>query len=105
MWIPFNAASAWTRLGVQWLEMMAASGQVIAHRTRRTPTASQWMRMGTEKMEAGIAAGNAMARHVAAFPVMDPLAASAAWARILTSGMRPYHSRARRNARSLRRRV
>jgi len=89
---------------MHWLEMMAASGQVIAHRTSRRNTPWQWASMGTEKWIAGVASSSAMARHWTALPVHDPLALQAAWARLLLGGMAPYRKRAVRNAKALRRR-
>jgi hypothetical protein len=95
---------AWTHLGLQWMEMLAASSQVIARRTRREPTPLQLMRMSSEKAEAAFASGNAMARAMVGFPLADPMAMWGAWARVLSSGMTPYRSRAVRNARRRRRR-
>lgn len=99
-----SPAHAWATLGLQWVEMMAASGQVIAHRTRRNPTAAQWYRMGSEKAQAALASGSAMARQMATLPPFhDPMAMWSAWASILSSGMAPYHTRAVSNARRRRR--
>ena len=101
--LPVAASLEWTRLGLQWMEMMAASSRVIERRTRRAPTPTQWMRMGNEKVEAALASGSAMSRHMADFPVTDAMAMWHAWARMLASGMAPYHARATRNARTRRR--
>ena len=100
--LPVAATLEWTKLGLQWMEMMAASSRVIERRTRRAPTAAQWMRMGNEKVEAAIASSSAMGRHMAGFPMNDALSIWHAWARMLASGMAPYHARATRNARSRR---
>lgn len=100
---PLAASLAWTSLGLQWMEMMAASSQVIARRTSRKPTASQWMHMGSEKGRAALASGGAMAGKMATLPLHDPMAMWAAWARVLSSGVAPYRSRAVRNARRRRR--
>lgn len=94
-----TAALAWTSLGLRWMEMMAASSHVIARRTRRDPTPAQWLRMGSEKAQAAFASGDAMARAMVGFPLHDPVAIWGAWARVMSSGMRPYHARAMRNAR------
>ena len=102
--LPVTAALAWSTLGLKWMEMMAASGQVIASRTRRAPTASQWIGMTSEKIEAAIASSSAMSRAMSGFPTHDPMAIWNAWARVLSSGVAPYHTRAIRNARSRRRR-
>jgi hypothetical protein len=102
---PLEATLAWNRLGLRWLEMMAASAQVIAHRTRRANTPAQLYTMGSEKVEALVASSNAMARHVLASSApANAAAAWEAWARLLASGMTPFHARATRNARSRRRR-
>lgn len=98
-----DAALAWSSLGLQWLEMMAASGQVIARRTRREITAAQWITLGSEKMLAAVESAHAMGRAMIAPAPVDAAQAWDAWARILASGMRPYHARATRNARRRRR--
>jgi hypothetical protein len=94
-----DAALAWSSLGLRWMEMMSASSQVIARRTRRKPSAAQWMHMGSEKAQAAFASNNAMARAMVGFPLQDPVAVWAAWARVLSKGMTPYRTRAVRNAR------
>ena len=96
---PFDAALAWSTLGLKWMEMLAASGQVIAHRTHRRNTPAQLYTMGSEKVEAMIESSNAMARYLMSARPATALAAWDAWARLLTSGMAPYHARATRNAR------
>jgi hypothetical protein len=103
--LPVDAALSWSTLGLRWMEMMAASGQVIAHRTSRHNTPVQWMSMGTEKMLAGLASSSAMAREMVEFPIHDAMAIPDAWARLLLSGMAPYRAKALRNARSHRRRL
>jgi hypothetical protein len=97
--LPVHAALAWSSLGLQWMEMMAASGHVIARRTRSNPTPAQWFHMGSEKVEAAVASGNAMTRALMGFPMHDPMAMWGAWARVLASGVAPYRARAVRNAR------
>lgn len=47
---PYDAALAWSALGLKWLEMMTASGLVIARRTTRRNTPGQLFTMGSEKM-------------------------------------------------------
>jgi len=84
--------------------MMAASGHVIARRTRRQPTPVQLMTMGSEKVAAAIESSSAMARGMIGFPAHDAMAMWNAWARVLASGVAPYHARATRNARGGRRR-
>jgi hypothetical protein len=101
---PFDAALAWNRLGLRWLEMMAASAEVIAHRSRRANTPAQLYTMGSEKVEALVASSNAIARHMLASSAPASAAAAwEAWARLLASGMTPFHARATRNARRRRR--
>ena len=89
---------------MQWIQMMAASGQAIAHRSGRSNTPTQLLEMGSEKIAAAMEASQAMARHAFAYPPASLLALWAAWARLLTSGMTPYRVRAVRNARTARRR-
>ena len=96
---PLDAALAWNTLGLKWMEMMAASGQVIAHRTSRRNTPAQLYTMGSEKVEAMLAASNAVSRQMLIAPPTSTLAAWEAWARLLTSGMAPFHARATLNAR------
>jgi hypothetical protein len=86
------------------MEMMTASGAVIARRSRRKPSAVQWMRMGGEKAEAALASGNAMAREMTTFPYYDPMAMWGAWARVLGVGIAPIRARAVKNSRVRRRR-
>jgi hypothetical protein len=101
---PLDTALAWNTLGFKWLEMMSASGPVIARRTRRQPTPARLFRLVSEKMEAALESSNAMAKEMSGFPTHDPLAMWNAWARVLASGLAPYHSRVTRNARPRRRR-
>ena len=101
---PLEVALAWNTLGFKWLEMMTASSQVIARRTRRQATPARLYRMGAEKMEAAIESSNAMAKEMIALEAHDLMALSNAWARVLASGLAPYHSRVTRNARVRRRR-
>ena len=65
---PSNAALAWSTLGLRWMEMMAASGQVIAYRTQRRNTPAQLFTMGSEKVEAMVESYNAVARHALTWP-------------------------------------
>ena len=69
----FAPLMLWTDLGAKTLEMMMASTQVIAHRTRRialsgaTPNARdrrEFARMGEEKVEAGAKSAKAIAAHM-----------------------------------------
>ena len=94
-----RAALAWSTLGLQWIEMMAASTQAIAHRASRSNTPAQLFEMGSEKVAAALEATNAMARHALVVPPASLPAMWSAWARLLASGMTPYRVRAVRNAR------
>ena len=89
---------------MKWMEMLAASGQVVARRTSRANTPAQLFGMGSEKVEAAIESSNAMTRQMIGFPSGNAFAIWDAWARVLTSGVAPYHARAVRNARAGRRR-
>ena len=102
---PLAAATlAWSNLGLQWMEMMAASGQAFAHRAGRGNTPAKVLEMGSEKVLASIESSSAMARRLLSFPTSNAIAMSTAWMRLLGSGMAPYRVRAVRNARAARRR-
>ena len=98
-----NALTTWSTLGLRWAEMMAASGAVVAHRTARQNTPGQVLDMATEKGAAAVESSQAMARHWMRMATLGGAAFPAAWAKMLASGMAPYHARATRNARGLRR--
>lgn len=99
-----NPALAWQSLMFQWAETMAASAQVIAARTSRVNTPAQWLAMGSEKLEATLQASNAIARRMLAPPPADPAAMWTTYASWLETGLRPYRTRAMKNARARRRR-
>ena len=99
-----DAGLAWGNLGLQCVEMMAASGHVILHRTRRHNTPAQLMEMGSEKMLAALQSSSAMTRQMMALPGLDAFALWDAWARLIASGVAPFRVRAVRNARLARRR-
>jgi hypothetical protein len=98
--LPFsNPCFAWGHLALQTLDMLAASAHVIHHRTNRKNTPAQLFEMGNEKVQAAIEASHAMTRHWLA---MNPSTAPALmnqWAALFASGLKPYHARARKNAR------
>ena len=96
-----NPLFAWQSLGLSMAETMLASSKVISHRTQRQNNAAQLFEMGSEKVQAALESSHAMSRHLMAMS-SDPLALWAAWPRMLASGLRPYKSRAKRNARSVR---
>ena len=60
---PLDPYLAWGYLGVQAMEMLAASARVIHHRTHRRNTPAQLFTMGSEKIEAAIEASHAVTRH------------------------------------------
>ena len=95
-----TAMLAWNTLGLNWLQMMSASGQVMARRSRRRNTPAQLFGMASEKVQAALESSQAMSRQMARFPATDPLEMWNAWARVMASGMAPYRVRAVRNARS-----
>jgi hypothetical protein len=88
----------WTRLGLQWLEMMSASSYVIARRTRRQPSPAQLYGMGSEKLQAGMESWHALARQSLG-TVPAGMRPDEVWARWVSTAMRPFHARAVRNAR------
>jgi hypothetical protein len=102
--LPVAATVAWSTLGIKWVEMLAASGQVFARRVTRTHTPAQLFGICSEKVEAAIESSNAMTRQMIGFPTGNALAAWNAWAGVLMSGLAPYHARTARNARAGRRR-
>ena len=91
---------AWNTLNLRWMEMMAASAQVIAARSARQNTPAQILGMASEKGEAALESAAAMSRHMMRMGTLGPMALPLAWLRMLSSGVAPYHARARRNARS-----
>jgi hypothetical protein len=101
--LPVDAATAWTMLGLRWMETLAASTQVVAHRTSRVNTPAQWFAMGHEKVDAALEASSAMTRQMARFPVSNAFAAWHAWPNLLMAVLAPYHSRTTRTARRRRR--
>ena len=94
---------AYGQLGLRWLEMMAASQSVIAHRLSRANTPAQVLEMSTEKIEAALLASQAMSRHLLKAPPTTVPAALDAWMRLFASGMAPFHAKALSNSRNARR--
>jgi hypothetical protein len=95
----YGAVDAWLRLGLDCAQTLAASAQVIARRTSRAPTPAQLLSMSSEKVEATLESAHAITRHMLVLPVADPAALWAAYARMMATGLRPYRTRAMRNAR------
>jgi hypothetical protein len=95
---------AWGQLGLQAMEMLAASARVIHHRTNRRNSPAQIFTMGSEKLEAAVESSHAMARHWLAMQgrgAVDPWN-HMPW--LLASAMRPFRTRALSNARRIPRR-
>jgi hypothetical protein len=84
--------------------MLAASAQVIHHRTRRSNNAAQLFEMGNEKVQAAIESSHAMTRHWLKMQGRPSPALWNDWAALLASGLTPFHARALRNARRATRR-
>jgi hypothetical protein len=100
--LPADPFLAWARVGLQAIEMLAASAHVIQHRTRRRNTPAQLLEMGNEKVQAAIESAHAMARH-SLIPV-DYASATYQWAALAAAAVAPFHKRAVSNARRMRRR-
>ena len=98
-----NPLFAWQMLCLRTAETMLASSQVIAHRTRRNNTPAQLFEMGNEKVQAAMESSHALARHWIAMSGREAITVWNAWPQMLSRGLAPYHSRARKNARSVRR--
>jgi hypothetical protein len=101
---PLEPYLAWGYLGVQAMEMLAASARVIHHRTNRKNSPAQLFTMGSEKIEAALEASNAMTRHWLALQNAGGVDLWAHWPNLLSSGMRPFRTRALSNARRISRR-
>ena len=99
-----NPFMAWQRLSLRTAETLLASTHVISHRTQRHNTPAEIFEMGSEKVLAAMKSSQAVAGHCIRLAGRDPLALWAAWPQLLASGLAPYHARATRNARALRRR-
>jgi hypothetical protein len=89
---------------MQAAEMMAASAQVIHHRTSRKNNPAQLFEMGNEKVQAAIESSHAMTRHWLKLQGRSSPALWNDWAALLASGLTPFHARALRNARRATRR-
>lgn len=98
-----NPLFAWQMLGLRMAETLVASSHVISHRTGRNNTAAQLFEMGSEKVQAALESSHAVSRHWMALSGRDPLAVWSAWPQMLSSGFAPFHARATRNARRIRR--
>jgi hypothetical protein len=99
-----NPFFAWGSLALQTAEMMAASAQVIHHRTSRNNNAAQLFEMGNEKVQAAIEASHAMTRHWLTMQGRPGPALFTQWAGLFASGLTPFHARAVKNARRATRR-
>jgi hypothetical protein len=94
----------WTDLALRTAEMLAASAQVIAHRTSRPASAADIYSMGSEKVEAAVRSSHAMMRHMAAMQTATPGDFWLSYAKLLASGLAPVHARAVSNAKRYSRR-
>lgn len=92
---------AWQRLGLRMAETMVASSRVISHRTQRQNSNAQLFEMGSEKVSAALESSQALARQWMRLSGRDPMAVFYAWPDVLASGLKPFHSRAKRNARRI----
>lgn len=101
---PVDPFLAWGYLGLQALEMLAASARVIQHRTSRSNSPAQIFTMGSEKVEAAVEASHAMTRHWLAMQRRGAVDPWTQWPWLLASGMRPFRARALSNARRISRR-
>ena len=102
--LPIDPYLAWGRLGLQAMEMFAASARVIHHRTNRRNSPAQLFTMGSEKMEAALEASHAMTRQWLAMQSRGGVDVWSQWPWLLASGMRPFRTRALSNARRISRR-
>lgn len=102
--LPVDPFFAWAQMGVRTLEMFAASASVIHHRTSRPNTPAQLFEMGNEKVQAAIESTHAMTRHWLAVQAGTGGAPLNQWARFVATAVEPFHARALRNARRMRRR-
>ena len=97
-----NPLFAWQMLGFRVAETMVASSHVISHRTQRQNSPAQLFAMGNEKVQAAMEASHALTRHWMSMAGRDPLDVWAAWPKMLASGLAPFHSRVKKNARRVR---
>jgi hypothetical protein len=102
--MPVDPLLAWGHLGLQAMEMLAASARVIHHRTSRRNSPAQIFTMGSEKVEAAVEASHAMTRHWLAMQRRGAVDPWTQWPWLLASGMRPFRTRALSNARRISRR-
>ena len=102
--MPVDPFLAWGHLGLQAMEMLAASARVIHRRTSRRNSPAQIFAMGSEKVEAAVEASHAMTRHWLALQGRGAVHPWTHWPVLLATGMRPFRTRALSNARRLSRR-
>jgi len=100
----------WTDLALRTGEMLAASAQVIGHRTGRMATAGpspsardrkEFTRMGLEKVEAANESALAMSRQLATAQMQAGFRFWNDMLRLSSAGLKPIHSRATANAKRL----
>ena len=95
---------AWGYLGVQAMEMLAASARVIHHRASRRNSPAQIFTMASEKVEAALEASHAITRHWLTLPDHGAIGLWTHWPGLVSAGMRPFRTRALGNARRIARR-
>jgi hypothetical protein len=93
-----NAYTAWGNLAFRWIETVAASGQVIAHRSARANTPLQLFEMVHEKAAASLEASQAIASHLPRVATASGPAMLDAWVHLMAGSLAPYPARAVRNA-------
>jgi hypothetical protein len=94
----------WGTLALRTAEMMLASVHVIGHRTTRRNNPAQLFEMGNEKVQAAIESSHAMTRQWLNMQGRSGIAFWNQWAKLLASGLMPFHARALRNSRRATRR-
>jgi hypothetical protein len=100
----YEPFTSWSSLAFRTAETLAASAQVIHHRTSRCNSPAQLFEMGNEKLQAAVESSHAMIRHWLAMRDTSALGLAQQWGALLASGLAPYHARARKNARRITRR-
>ena len=100
--LPADPLLAWAQVGLQAMEMLAASAHVIHHRTQRRNTPAQIFEMGNEKVLAAFASGHAVMRHWMEPGNQVPLPSQ--WAALTAAAVAPFHAKALSNSRRMRRR-
>ena len=96
---PMGPLLAWTDLAFDTAQTLAASAQVIAHRSSRPASPVELYEMGSEKVEAAMHAQHAMLLQMFAMRTATPATFWTSYARLLANGLKPVKRRAVSNAR------